>query len=243
LADDVWIIMPARDEALSIGDVIVRTRAELDAPVVVVDDRSSDDTCRVAAASGAVVLPLSVHLGAWGATQTGIRYALSCDPRAAVTLDADGQHDPKDIAALLRPLQEGAADVVIGSCVERGSAARRLAWRVLRHVTGLDVADLTSGFRAYNRKALELLASKEATLLDYQDVGVLLFLQKAGLRIVEVPVRMCPRLNGHSRIFSNWGAVFRYLLYSGVLSVSRRNHWRLRPNGTRQAAAAAEDGP
>lgn len=94
-------------------------------------------------------------------------------------------------------------------------------------MTGLDIMDLTSGFRAYNRKALEVLTRREATLLDYQDLGVLLILRKAGLHFHEVPVTMCRRQNGHSRVFHTWGAVLWYLLYSGVISVSKRPY-RLR---------------
>ncbi len=217
-----WVVIPAHNEAASIGEVVRGVHALFPASVVVVDDQSTDETAQKAREAGAVVLSLSVHLGAWCSTQTGIRYALAHGCRHLVTMDGDGQHRPQDISRILRPLLDGEADVVIGSCVERGSAARKFAWHVFRRITGLHVADLTSGFRAYNREALEILAGREATLLDYQDVGVLLFLKRFGLRFSEVPVTMNPRKNGHSRVFHTWRAVLWYLLYSGLISVSKR---------------------
>ncbi|MEJ5365533.1 MAG: glycosyltransferase family 2 protein [Desulfosoma sp.] len=220
--EKVWVVIPAHNEGASIGDVVGGVRRAFNGAVVVVDDFSTDDTARKARDAGAVVLPLPIHLGAWCATQAGIRYSLAHGCRILVTMDGDGQHRPEDIPRILEPLFQGHSDVVIGSCVDRGSAARRLTWLIFRRITGLDVADLTSGFRAYNRPALKILASREASLLDYQDVGVLLFLKRAGLRFSEVPVTMGPRRNGHSRVFHTWRAVFWYLVYSGIVSVSQR---------------------
>ena len=138
-----------------------------------------------------------------------------------VTIDADGQHSPKDIAGVLAPVLSGEADAAIGSCVERGSRSRRLAWSLFRSLADLGFNDLTSGFRAYNKRAVTLLASRRATLLDYQDVGVLLLLKENGLTIVERPVSMCRRTHGHSRVFNTWLAVGTYMLLTGVLSLSK----------------------
>lgn len=223
-----WIIIPAFNEEETIGAVVEQCRALGDFAVIVVDDASSDSTGRQALLHGAHVLPLSIRLGAWGAAQTGLRYAVRHGCEVAVTLDGDGQHDPRDIPRLLEPIRNGTADLVIGSCPERGSQARRLAWTLFRFLTDLPVLDLTSGFRAYNRKTVSLLASRQATLLDYQDIGVLLLTQSAGFRIHEVPVNMSPRRNGISRVFQNWGAVFWYLVYSGCIGVSKRNYFTRR---------------
>lgn len=214
------IIIPARDEARSIAAVIDEARVQSLCPLVVVDDASQDETVARAKAAGAKVLQLPLHLGAWGAIQTGLRYALRQDWEMAVTLDADGQHDPADISSLIAPLVADRADVVIGACSLRVSPARRWAWRWFRAISGIEVEDLTSGFRAYNRIAIERLCRPDATLLDYQDVGVLLILQRQRLRIMEVPVSMRARYDGKSRIFDSWWTVSRYMLRTSLLCLA-----------------------
>lgn len=97
----------------------------------------------------------------------------------------------------------------MASCVARGNLRRKLAWRVLRLLSGLQVADLTSGFRVYGLEAMRVVAGRDCTLLEYQDVGVLLQLHRRGLRIEELDVDMRPRCHGKSRIFRSWVAVGR----------------------------------
>jgi len=215
------ILIPAHNEQDTVGAVVQQIRRLGDWPVVVIDDCSSDDTARVARAAGATVLPLAIQLGAWGATQTGLRYALAGGYPAAVTVDADGQHDPASIPDLLAPLAAGEADVVIGAFPARASRNLRWAWAYFRLLTGLRIEDITSGFRAYGAAAIAVLASHEASLLDYQDVGVLLILRRKGLRLAEAPVDMNPRTAGRSRIFHSWWAVSRFLLQTSILGIAR----------------------
>jgi len=215
------ILIPAHNEQATIGHIVGQVRQLWNLPVVVIDDSSTDATARLARAAGATVLPLTLQLGAWGAIQTGLRYALRHGYRAAVTLDADGQHDPADIGALLQPLATGQAEVVIGAFPERASRARHIAWSYFRGLTGLHLEDITSGFRAYNHTAMTVLASREASLLDYQDVGVLLILRRRGLRIVEAPVAMQPRAAGASRVFRSWWVVGKYMLQTSLLCLAR----------------------
>jgi glycosyltransferase involved in cell wall biosynthesis len=218
------VVIPALDEAASIGAVIRAVRGAGFADVLVVDDGSTDGTGEVARAAGATVLRPPLGQGAWGAMQTGIRHAVRHGYPGVITMDADGQHEPANLAALLEAGRQ--AEVVIGACPARGSASRRLAWAYFRRLTGFDYADLTSGFRYYGRRACRVLAEAEATLLDYQDVGVLLILHRAGLPIAEVPVSMNPRQNGASRIFFSWWAVTRYMAETTLLCLAR---WKIRP--------------
>jgi len=213
------IVIPARNEAGTIAQVISSLRAVGWSDILVVNDQSNDDTAKIARAAGARVLSPVLPMGAWGAMQTGIRYAVQKGYNQVVTLDADGQHEPACVAKLLAAARH--ADVVIGAHPQRGSLARRIAWRYFRFITGLPIEDLTSGFRCYNRDACQLLSDDEATLLEYQDLGVLLLLRQAGLRMVEVPVEMYPRTSGPSRIFSSWGKVARYMLESTLLCLAR----------------------
>ena len=207
--------------------IVTDSPAEVEWPSWLGDDCSSDRTVEVASQAGARVIELTNSLGAWGATQTGLRDAANRHLDFVVTMDADGQHDPGDIAALLDPVIAGHCDVVIGSAVERGSILRKFAWRLMRITSGLDCQDLTSGFRVLNARAIHLLASPPASCFDYQDVGVLLMLDQAGMRIKEIPVTMTPRENGKSRVFSSWFKVATYMAQTLVLgTVKRRRPWR-----------------
>jgi glycosyltransferase involved in cell wall biosynthesis len=213
-------VIPAYNEQGSVGVVVSGVR-RLGMEVLVVDDNSLDRTRDEAMAGGARVLSLASRLGAWGAIQAGLRYALQNKYEYTVTLDADGQHLPETIPDLLRQDSFKEYDVIIGSCPERVSRMRRFAWTLFRRTSCTDFDDLTSGLRVYNRRAMRLLLDKSAYLFDYQDMGALLLLKKHGLRINEVPVKMLPRKIGHSRVFNNWFKVCRYMAVTTSLSASK----------------------
>lgn len=215
------VLIPAKNEEATVAEIVRQVMARYPAKVLVIDDASTDRTAEQARAAGADVLSLAYSLGAWGAIQTGMRYALRHGYQTAITMDADGQHEAGSLTALWESLHRQEADVVVGSFPQRGSTARRLAWSLFRGISGLSLEDLTSGLRAYNRKAIRLLASQKATLLDYQDMGVLLLLHGNGLLIKEVPITMNPRLAGHSRIFSSWWAVGGYMFHTLTLCLAR----------------------
>ena len=214
------VLIPAWNEEATVADVVRKIREDGPYDVIVINDASTDQTASRAASAGAKVLNLPVNLGAWGATQTGIRFALKKGYRQVITMDADGQHLSSAIPCLLAVIDAGKADMVIGSCTERGSHARKMAWRFFRGMTGLEIEDLTSGFRAYDLRAMKMLASKKATLLEYQDIGVLLLLMHSGLKIQEMQVPMSLRLSGSSKIFSSWFKVAEYLLLNLILCTS-----------------------
>src|ERR1035437_1814213 len=218
------IVIPARDEAATIGMVVSSLIAMGWHHIFVIDDQSSDDTGNIARRAGATVARPVLPLGAWGGAQLGVRHALARGYRAVITMDADGQHEVQDIPRLLAGAVN--ADIVIGANPERASRLRHIAWRWFRVIADFELRDITSGFRYYNRQAIEILAANEATLLDYQDVGVLLLLRKAGLCIVEVPVSMNARQVGRSRIFYSWFSVARYMISTTVLCLAR---WQVSP--------------
>ena len=218
------IIIPAHNEASSVGEVIRSVKAYGFEHVVVIDDASQDHTIQKAQQAGAGVLPLAVQLGAWGATQAGLRYAAELGYQFVITIDADGQHEAEHLDALCAPILDGDADVVIGACIERASWLRKLAWVLLKRVSGLELEDITSGFRAYHARAVQILIGCEATLLDYQDIGVLVLLQVHGVKIHEVQVNMCKRRTGKSKIFGSWLAVGYYMFYSLILGFSKRKN-------------------
>lgn len=214
-------IIPARNEAATVSLVVGGVIAALGWDVVVVNDASTDATSTEARAAGARVLDLPVRLGAWGAAQAGLRFAMRGGYPIAVTLDADGQHHPERLPSLVAAHRASGATVSIGTCTERLSRAKRIAWAYFRMLTGLNVTDFTSGLRVYNRAAIRVLAAREASLLDYQDIGVLMLLRQKGFTIHETPTRMSPRCNGSSRIFSSWVTVARYMIATTVLCIAR----------------------
>ena len=216
------VVIPAHNEGKDIAFVIAEIQRYSNFPVVVVDDASTDDTITKAREAGATVVPLALQLGAWGATQTGLRHALKNGYDYAITMDADGQHLAESFPDLLKPIIHKEADVTIGACTRRGSKLRKIAWTMMKKVSGLRLEDLTSGFRVYDRRALRRLASWQATLLEYQHVGVLAMLQACGLRIKDVEVNMLPRRHGISRIFYSWTSVLFYMSYTLLLSITKR---------------------
>lgn len=215
------IVIPALNEEIALPAVLKGLSLLDAAEVIVVDDFSDDSTASIARELGATVLALPDSLGAWGATQAGLRYAHEKQYPLVVCMDADGQHQPEDIAKLLDEHLKSGANIVIGSCVFRGSALRRIAWWVLRRFSGLQLNDLTSGFRLYDSWAQAVVVDAKASLLDYQDIGLLLMVSMAGLKITEVPVNMLPRQTGGSRVFRDWTSVIYYMTYSSLLGISK----------------------
>lgn len=228
-------VIPARDEGPTVGDVVRDVIEIVGCDVLVIDDASSDNTAEVARAAGATVLTLPFNLGAWGATQAGLRYAANNRYRMAVTLDADGQHHAESIPRLVGSLRTGNWDVIIGACPQRLSVAKHVAWSYFRWLTQLKIQDFTSGLRVYSHRALKMLASKHASLLDYQDIGVLLLLKRRGLTVHEETVCMSQRQAGHSRVFSSWFAVTRYMFRTTLLCVARIGRGRLRKDSAEAA--------
>lgn len=226
------IVIPALNESGTIRAVIEEILTKCAYPIFVVDDASTDATASMAQTAGATVIPLVNRMGAWGATQAGLRYARRRGHNVVISMDADGQHDPGFINSLIEPIRAGEADVCIGSCTERGSVMRHIAWKVLRNTSGIRIEDLTSGFRAYNEKAIEELASWRATFLDYQDVGVLALLISRGMHIVDTRTEMRARRSGHSRVFRSWLIVTYYMCHTMLLGLTKRPIRRYRPMRT-----------
>ena len=214
------IVIPARNESETIGNIVTELKKNQLSDILVVDDVSCDNTIEKARSAGALVLPLCVQLGAWGATRAGFRYALSKQYEYVITMDADGQHDVESIPDLLKEIQSSGVDVIIGSAIHRGELHKKMAWFVLRKLARLNIKDLTSGLRVYNRSAIQSLMLDDTALLTYQDIGVLLVLKNNGFQISEFPVHMTNRINGQSQIFNSWFAIIRYFLFTFILCLT-----------------------
>lgn len=210
------MIVPAFNEEASIAATTAEIRAAVpEAGIVVINDGSRDGTSRAARAAGVTVLDLPYNLGIGGSVQAGFKYAVRLGYQVAVQVDGDGQHPAAEIPKLLAPISSGAADMVIGSRFLPGSsgfrstASRRMGIAVFRLFNLLLlrrwITDATSGFRAYGPAALPLLA--EYYPRDYPEPEAVVFLERRGCRIVEVPVTMRERQGGASSI-RGWSELY-----------------------------------
>lgn len=216
------VVIPAKNEEKNIVHVLRDIKSHFSGDILVVDDFSDDRTYLMAKSENVKVIRLLENLGAWGAINAGFKYAEQKRYDAVITMDADGQHLGEYVPVLLSELKNRTADLVIGSFAERLSKKRKFVLRFFKMLTGLEFNDLTSGFRAYSKKAFKILGDSNNIVLDYQDIGVLLICRKMDLTIVETEVIMRDRLDGKSRVFASYFNVLRYIIYSILWSVFRR---------------------
>lgn len=195
-------VVPAYNESDTIGPVIDGTAQHV-TEVAVVDDGSTDDTARIARNHGATVLEHAFNTGVGGAVRTGYRYAIENDFEYVVQVDADGQHDPEKIPQLL-DAAEG-RDMVIGSRYLNDShrdysPVRKLGIRFFTDMVnllgGVEITDVTSGFRIYRVTALE-------SILHHSDkhwaVEQTLEAARRDHDIVEVSTEIPTRTDGSSQ--------------------------------------------
>ncbi|SCL36039.1 Glycosyltransferase involved in cell wall bisynthesis [Micromonospora nigra] len=200
----VLIIIPALNEAGSIGEVVTEVRGELPGvDVLVVDDGSTDRTAAVAAVAGARVARLPYNLGVGGAMRLGYRYARDHDYDVAIQIDADGQHDPRYVPKLVDLLDDN--DLVIGArfagegdYTVRGPRrwAMVMLSAVLSRVARTRLTDTTSGFRAANRRVIDMFAYWYPVEYLGDTVETLVHTARRGYRIRQVPVAMRRRMAG-----------------------------------------------
>ncbi len=246
------LIIPAYNEGGRIGDVLRRVRAAgFVGEVVVIDDGSKDGTGAEAREAGARVVQHPFNLGYGAALQTGYKAALDLGASYVVQMDADGQHDPDNIAKLLAPILDDRCDVVIGSRFkdETGyqmGAIRSLGRKVfasIARLAGLRVSDPTSGFQAMNRHVLELYAG-DFFPADYPDIDVLLTAFRHGMRVGEESVQMSEGVRP-STMHGGWGSfyyVYKMLLSIWAVSGSRRRE-KPEPPATPLVPETKEDAP
>ncbi|HBW37909.1 glycosyltransferase family 2 protein [Desulfosporosinus sp. BICA1-9] len=204
----ILAIVPALNEVDNIGSVVRNLKiASPWLDVLVIDDGSTDQTAEVARAQGAKVISLPVNLGIGGAVQTGFLYAVKNSYDVAIQVDGDGQHRAEEIKKLVDPVLMGEADVTIGSrflmkTSYKSAWPRRLGIyllsKTIQSVVRRVYTDPTSGFRAYNQKALRIVSAHYST--DYPEPDAIVTLLKNGLRVIEISVEMDARLSGSSSI-------------------------------------------
>jgi len=201
---DTLVIMPAWNESESIGNTI-REVFEFGpaCDVLVVDDGSKDNTAQIARAAGATVVELPFNMGVGGAMRTGFKYAKTHGYSQVIQVDADGQHDPRDIKAVLDGLRE--ADIAIGArFADKGSYTVRgprkwamnvLAWTISR-IARTKLTDVTSGFRAANAKAIRQYVEHYPAEYLGDTIDSLVVAIRSGCTVRQVGVSMRERQGG-----------------------------------------------
>lgn len=204
----VLLIIPAYNEEESLRSLIEEIKTVCPyVDYLVVNDCSSDDTERLLEELGANYISLPCNMGIGGAVQSGYRYAAQNGYDIAIQIDGDGQHDVRFVKDMVKLIEDKQADVVIGSrFIDKegfqSSQARRIGIRILsmliRLMCGAKVKDVTSGFRAVNRRFIELFAENYPD--DYPEPEVIVTARLYGAVIKELPVVMRERTTGKSSI-------------------------------------------
>ena len=204
----VLLIIPAYNEEESLRSLIEEIKTVCPyVDYLVVNDCSSDDTERLLEELGANYITLPCNMGIGGAVQSGYRYAAQNGYDIAIQIDGDGQHDVRFVKDMVKLIEDKQADVVIGSrFIDKegfqSSQARRIGIRILsmliRLMCGAKVKDVTSGFRAVNRRFIELFAENYPD--DYPEPEVIVTAKLYGAVIEELPVVMRERTTGKSSI-------------------------------------------
>jgi hypothetical protein len=182
--------------------------------VLIIDDGSTDGTASVARRHGCLVARNSVNRGQGAALRVGYRILQLCGTQIALTMDADNQHRPEDLPAMLEPILSGRADFVIGSrklgsAAAAGTELRSLGVvvlsRVISQLSGRRITDCSSGFRAFRMSRMAGIDLRED---QFQTSEVILEAAKKGLAIEEVPIHIALRSHGESKKGTNLSYAF-----------------------------------
>lgn len=208
MGSNICFIVPAFNECESIENVIDSIRLSYPNSVIcIINDNSGDNTANLARKKGAVVINLINNLGIGGAVQTGLIYAKNNNFDLAVQFDGDGQHIATEVHKIISPIIMGESNYCIGSRWKnkteyKSSFMRRVGIYILSNLVSRKTkhcfTDVTSGFRAFDNKTINLLAGNYPK--DYPEVTAILIAAMHDLKMKEVSVDMQNRIYGKSSI-------------------------------------------
>lgn len=212
----VCLIIPAYNESSVIERVIFKVReafkdTNYSVKIIVVDDGSKDNTAKLASKAGVHTISHLINVGSGGATATGLSYAQQMGYEIAATLDADLQHNPKDVRRGIELMQKGTHDLLIGSRLINNqgmSRAKKNGNKMLSLITyilfGVNVTDSQSGLRIFSKKALNELKWKTS---GYEFCSEMLWRAKQQkLRIGEYPIKAIYTDYSKAKGQNNWNA-------------------------------------
>ncbi len=195
-------VIPAYDEEETISSVIGGAKGFVD-EIVVVDDASTDGTAAAALRAGAVVISHSKNLGYDKSIDDGFALAAQENATIIVTLDGDGQHEPRDISKLVEPIIEGQADVVVGKRPRRARTAETLFALVAK--ARLHIDDPLCGFKAYSVRVYQSVGYFDR--IGSIGTQLMFTASKMGYKITQRDIALHPRADTSRfgrRIIGNW---------------------------------------
>src|SRR3990172_6153301 len=200
-------IIPAFNEESTIGDVINTTSRFVD-EILVISDGSTDNTTSIAKSAGATVIDNIVNRGLGKTIKRGYAEAIKRGADIVVQIDADGQYDPEEIPKLIQPILENKADLVLGTRLEnlkydmpwlKKLGNKAFTW-LLRRLTGADIKDGQTGFRAIRNEVLETIKLRGDFTYTQE---MIVRASKEGWRIENIPINFYQRSSGESRLISS----------------------------------------
>ncbi|WP_421077971.1 glycosyltransferase family 2 protein [Methanothermococcus sp. Ax23] len=197
--NDIYVVVPAYNEEEMIGNTLKKLKDEGYKNIIVVDDGSRDNTYNIAKEEGVIVCKHIINRGLGGALGTGIKCALEYNPKIIITFDADGQHDPRDIEKVAKPILNENYDVIIGSRlmdekeVKNMPKIKRIGNWGLNFLTylmgGHFITDSQSGLRAFSNKAAKILINQLKSNKYEVSSEFVVLIKRNNLKFKEIPIK------------------------------------------------------
>ncbi len=209
---EIMVVMPAYNEAENLKSLLKQMPSEIQdkkVGVIVVDDGSTDETVKIVEQAGYLAVRNSIRRGGGAALRLGYDLAKDIGAKIAVTMDADGQHDPKQIHRLIEPILQDKSDFVIGSRIlgrwEKDNKLRSIGLYffnlIINTLTKTKITDCSSGFRAFKVDVLDSVILKED---QFHTSELIIDAAKKRVRIAEVPITIRSRKHGRSKKGKDW---------------------------------------
>lgn len=209
---EIIVVMPAYNEAENLKNLLEEMPLEIQdkkVGVVVVDDGSTDETVKIVEQAGYLAVRSGIRRGSGAALRLGYDIAKDLGAKIAITMDADGQHNPKEIQRLVEPILQDKCDFVIGSRIlgswEKDNKLRFIGLHFFNLIINIllktKITDCSSGFRAFKVDLLNSVILKED---QFHTSELIIDAVKKGIRIAEVPITISKRSHGQSKKGKNW---------------------------------------
>ena len=197
--NDIYVVVPAYNEEEMIGNTLKKLKDEGYKNIIVVDDGSRDNTYNIAKEEGVIVCKHIINRGLGGALGTGIKCALEYNPKVIITFDADGQHDPRDIEKVAKPILNENYDVIIGSRlmdekeVKNMPKIKRIGNWGLNFLTylmgGHFITDSQSGLRAFSNKSAKIIIEQLKSNKYEVSSEFVVLIKRNNLKFMELPIK------------------------------------------------------